>query len=195
MWCYRVYDTVGARQGDEGGAENRATTFPSAKMTVACSHVHRVGKGRSCEISYFNPSSLPNKFLQSLVRLIVCLMSHISYWAWFPAPVAILFKTGLPSSSGYDPKPKTFRKPPSHSKPFLSQSIFQPLCYQFYIYKHWHYLYKRDQELLASEIFQITLFPTRNVPVSNLTCNPVGPNCMKVIRRTRLVHISHSRRT
>lgn len=178
MWCYRVSDTVGARQGDEGGAENRATTFPSAKMTVACSHVHRVGKGWSCEISYFNPSSPPNKFLQSLVRLIVSLLSHISYSAWFPAPVAILFTTELPSSPGYGPKPKMFQKPPSHNKPFLSQPIFQPPCYQLYIYKYWHYLYERDQELLTSEIFQITVFPTWNVPVSNLICNPVGPHCI-----------------
>lgn len=45
------------RQGDDSGTENTATIFPSAKITVACSHEHGIEEEKSCEMSYFNPSS------------------------------------------------------------------------------------------------------------------------------------------
>lgn len=38
------------RQGDDSGTENTATTFPSAKMTVACSHEHGIEEEKSWEI-------------------------------------------------------------------------------------------------------------------------------------------------
>lgn len=45
------------RQGDDSATENTATIFPSAKITVACSHEHGIEEEKSCEMSYFNPSS------------------------------------------------------------------------------------------------------------------------------------------
>lgn len=56
------------RQGGEGGAENKATTFPSAKLTVMCTQVHRMGEGQLLKYPQ-------NKLLQSLVRHILSLLS------------------------------------------------------------------------------------------------------------------------
>lgn len=50
--------------------------------------------------------------------------------------------------------------------PFL-----QPPCYHLYIYKHWHYLYKKDQELLVSEKSQITPSNPEMFLFPNLICN------------------------
>lgn len=151
---------------DTGGAEDRAPTFPSAKLAVACGHVHGMGEWQSCEISYFNPSGPQNKLLQHLVRQIFpSSVPQLKFSTIFLLQtVTTVFKPELPPSSDYDPKPLLFQKPPPRSKPLVSQPrnppFLQPQCYHLHIYKHWNYPYKRDQGLLASEKSQITVFPT-----------------------------------
>lgn len=185
---------------DKGGAEDRARTFPSAKMAVACGHVHGMAEWRSCEISYFNPSSPQNKFLQPLVReIFLSSVPHLK--------LSKIFSSRLwqqSSSQGFHllqtmaPNLCHFRSPHLTANPLYRS----PGCHHFSNPNVIIYMYINIDIIHTKEIRDFwhlnnprSLFSQhRNIPVSNLICNLVDPNCMEVIWRTRLVHINHSRK-
>lgn len=180
------------RQGDDSGTENTATTFPSAKMTVACSHEHGIEEEKSWEIvtsvlqipkiNSFNP--LWGRFsLSSVPHLKPSMISCSRLWQYTSSQGIHLLQTMIPSLCHFRSSHLTATPHPnSKSHHFSNLPVIT------YTYINIDIIYTKDFRNFWYLKNPRSLFPTPK-------CSHfVTSFAMEVIQRMRLVHINPSRR-